>query len=649
MTKGLKITLAAGVALLGLYSLLRLGFLIVNRAYFADAAAGEIALAFLHGLRFDVAGLILINVPTLLLLHMPLPTVKPTWFKRMTFGVFALSNVVGVLLNLVDYGYYPMVQRRTTFEPFSGTDHIAANVPGWLEAFPALVFGGLAALGLFSWMLARFARWLDRRFDETPGWVRSHVVAVLVFGLCVLGVRGGLQDGILRPTDAFAYSPSTAVGNLTLNSTYSVILNAFLPKYEVIHAMDDAEARRVVQDMVFQPGEEALAAEYPFVRRTLPEGAARLLNVVILIQESWTWANIGPWGAEESCTPEFDKLAKDGALFTNFLATGQRSNEAVPSIVASVPSLFRRPVIGSQVEIRAWRGLGTILGEHGYTSSFHYGAPPTIEGFRGFLGLVGFDEYVCNEDFESDAPDAETHDGSWGIFDHQFYVDTVRRLDARQGPFACVTFGLAPHDPYHVPPSLAERFPDREGETGYQRALRYSDYALGRFFEEARSRPWFDKTIFFITADHTRFAPPDSLYESFHIPLLVYAPGIVDPQVRPEIASHVDILPTILDLLRLPTAHASMGRSVFDVHEPRHAVVQRGGRYAIFGDEHAYLHDLRSDLGVYAYRDDPKFRRDLAAEMPDVQADLRHKLRAWLQAVTTAVVKDRIQPAATQR
>ena len=648
MTKYFKMTMVGGAGLMGIYALLRLAFLLVHREYFEGVPAGEIAMAFVHALRFDFAGLVLLNIPTMVLLNAPLPQIKPRWWKRITFAVFALSNTLGFLLNLADLGYYPNVQRRIIFEPFDQAEHLLVCFPGWCEEFPLLVFGGLAVLAFMVWVLARFARRLDRMFEETPGLWRTHIWAGILIVICGLGIRGGLQDGIMRPADAFSYSTHEVVGDLTLNSTYTVLLNGFLPSFPVMRTMPEAEATSIVRNLVKSEGDRFLDDEFIFLRETNAGKTPVKRNVVILIQESWTWANVGPDEKGVSRTPHFDALAKEGALYTNFLATSQRSSEAVPAVITSVPAVFRRPLIGSRIELVRFRGLGSILREHGYQCSFHHGASPTIEGFRGFSKHAGFHRYYSRDDYDGDEPEEERNDGKWGIFDHLFYVHGARTFDAQPGPFAGVMFGLSPHDPYRIPPSLVKHFEaeDAEGnDTPYQRHLRYSDHSLGTFFDYARTRPWFDNTIFVITADHTRFAPPGSLYESFHVPLLVYAPGLVEPGRHDGLTSHVDILPTLIDLLELPTKHASMGLSVFDTGKSHRAVVKRSGRYCIFDDDFALQSDLHGNEMLFAYREDRKFEHDVAAKHPAVFARLSKELAAWLQGVSTAVVEDRMWPA----
>ncbi|MCP5065885.1 MAG: sulfatase-like hydrolase/transferase [bacterium] len=644
MTKSLKVALLMGASLLAIYAVLRAGFYCANAAYFEGIPLGDVLLAFLYALRFDVAGLILLNAPVLFLWIQPFPAIKPRWYKRITFGLFALLNTAGFILNIADLAYYPMVQRRLVFEPFASPGYFLGQFPGWFETFPVVVAGGLVLLGGLIYLLGRLARRFDRVILDTPGWIRGQVCGLLVIFLCIVGVRGGLQDVAMRPADAFLYSRHSAVGSLTLNSTYTVLVSRVLSQFEVVRKMPVEEARAIARAMVAVPGEEYGDPRYPFLRKPTPSGERRDLNVVILIQESWTWAHLGKDEKGVSRTPFFDGLARDGALFTNFLATGQRSSEAVPSILGSIPSLFRRPMIGSQYELGHLRGVGNLLGAHGYRCRFHHGGDRTSEGFPGFTGIVGFDEYYARSDFAATASEEETYDGKWGVYDHLFYLDAARKTGADGAPFVSVIFGLAPHEPYNLPPSRRAHYEQFTDDAPFQRGLRYSDDVLEQYFAYARQQPWFDKTVFLITADHTRMAPAGSVYETFHIPLLVYGPGIVKPQLRTDIGSHPDMLPTILDLLEVPEAHASLGRSLFAEGSERYAVVEHAGRYLLFTNERAYVHDMENEIGLYAYKSDRRFERDLRETEPKAAKALRRKLFAWVQTVGEVITEDRLWP-----
>jgi phosphoglycerol transferase MdoB-like AlkP superfamily enzyme len=74
---------------------------------------------------------------------------------------------------------------------------------------------------------------------------------------------------------------------------------------------------------------------------------------------------------------------------------------------------------------------------------------------------------------------------------------------------------------------------------------------LGRFFEEASRQPWFDNTVFVITADHcaSSAGKTEIPLEKYHIPALIFAPGLITPQQVDKVISQIDLMPTLFSLL----------------------------------------------------------------------------------------------------
>ena len=95
--------------------------------------------------------------------------------------------------------------------------------------------------------------------------------------------------------------------------------------------------------------------------------------------------------------------------------------------------------------------------------------------------------------------------------------------------------------------------PSGHGRDG---AVKYTDYAIGRFIAEARKKPWFDRTLFVIVADHTAGSAgkEDLPVANYHIPLFILAPTIIKPRTYDAVASQIDIAPTLLGLLKVSMA-----------------------------------------------------------------------------------------------
>jgi len=641
LPKQFQITVLSTVFLLFVYTLLRFGFLIYNRQYFMDVPIWEIMMAFVHGLKFDLSGVFMLNAGVFVLYNLPGHPARNRWFRNGLITIFYMINLMGIFLTMADYSYYSLFFRRITYEPLLMNREITAILPGLAAKHWHLFV--LFTAGCAGFVLARkkIFSFLEARLTYHFNFFRDLIFMIFLIGLLVLGIRGGLQSQPLRQSHAFS-STNHVLGYVTLNTPFNIImsLNQQSMSMQELIFLDETQARREVQKMLYRPNELNVASDYPFLRQPLAQGPPHNYNVVIFIMESWSAGHIGALGASPSATPFFDKLASRGWLFTNFMSNGQRSVEVLPAILASLPHVLNVPLIGSLSEVNGFLGMGTIFSRHGYMTSFHHGAKTGSMGFDVYSHLAGFKHYYGMEDYPHLTK--ADWDGVWGVYDHKFFNDTVQRLNCIQAPFLSVIYSLSPHDPLRIPDELESRFALFSQEGSYRQTLHYSDYSLEQFFEQARRQPWFGRTVFIIVGDHPYDAAQGDLRSTFNVPLLIYSPELVKSGRDDHIASQVDILPTLLDFLHFPDTHASMGRSLLHPSEKRFAVVKYKLQYGLITDEYLFLSDLKNHEGLFAYRTDQKLARNLMDDMPNRTTQLKHQLMSYLHEATTAIKKDKI-------
>ncbi len=647
LPKQFKISAIAISGLLICYTLLRLGFFLANHGFFVDVPANEIIWSFIYGLRFDISALLMINGALLLLYNFPgQPTARWTWLRIGLLGIFWLSNLSFIGLNLADYIYFPTIQRRLMSEIYTILPDILRMLPSTILEYYYMVLILLAGGAGFVFASWRLFRKMDRLWIYQPNTVKESAWLVLIILLMVLGLRGGLQSRPIRPAHAF-FASSRITGYLTLNSSFTIlrsITQTNLPSYKL---MSKEEALKTVAAMLKSDNEQMVDPQYPFLRQRSSPAAPGKPNVVVFIIESWTADYCKSVSGQPSAMPFFDSIAEKGMLFTNFLANGQRSIIAETSILTSIPGVFstnlrgsKKVMIGSQSEMNRFLGLGTILGKEGYATSFHHGAKTGSMGFDAYTKLAGFSNYYGKEDYPNLTADAV--DGTWGVWDEEFFLDSLRRMDGFKEPFCSVIFSLTSHDPFPIPPRRESLFQQYSSETKFQRVLRYTDYSLQQFFNAAEDKPWFKNTIFIITGDHTNYSRPNILRSYYQVPLLIYAPGIIKPQRCDQVGSQVDILPTVLDLLSIQTIHASMGRSLLDTTKTHYAVITEGPYCIILDDRFVLLDDLEKTIGLFDYRADPYLKNNLSSQYPDAAKELKHILYAYTQEVTYAITNDKV-------
>ncbi|MFQ5457384.1 MAG: LTA synthase family protein [Myxococcota bacterium] len=298
-----------------------------------------------------------------------------------------------------------------------------------------------------------------------------------------------------------------------------------------------------------------------------PNGLGKL-NVVVLLEESFGAAYIGAYDGRHGLSPAFDALAKQGVLFKNAYATGTRTVRGIEAIATSFPpipseSIVKRP--GCE-HIANW---GEVMRAYGYHTSFLYGGFGAFDNMNHFFRSNGF--------AVSDRADIEDPKFAniWGVSDEDLFRHAVGyfdRLHEKGKPFFSIVLSTSNHKPFTFPEGIDGVPPEGGGRSA---GIRYADYAIGEFFRQARTRPWYGNTLFVVVADHGARVYGRDLIPlfSYEIPLLVLAPGHLAPRVVNTLTSQMDIAPTILGMLGLGYEAPFFGQNVLGEKAKAHPLL----------------------------------------------------------------------------
>ena len=587
------------IALITTLTLFRVVLLIVYREDFETLSAGQAAGAFLWGLRFDVSiALQLIGVPLALSL-VPHPVARSRlWQTVCGWGAF-VGLFAGWLLSVADLVYFPDVHR-----------HIGSDLANsWGSDWATLLKSALdfpLALGAFLLVVAMLARGWGKALARpapgaAPGW-RPWARYAAIVALLIVGWRGGLQRERLRPIHAFA-GGSAAAGYLALNGPFSA-LHAIEDRGPVDIPGDLEASLADLRSRFALDDDRWVAGDAPLQRIAAggSDATARRPNVVILVFESWdavvtdalrARAGLPPIGA----TPTFDGLIDRGTLYSRFYSSGQRSLEGLTALLASFPTLPGIPYLGDETAGVEMSFLGTLASDLGYSThmvrsaareSFNLGSVADLAGFGTYAGA----EEVLARPSHSDEPSSKW--GAWD-FDSLRYLHGI--LAAEDGPFVALFFGSSTHTPFPSPGEQWRPFGTATETDRFHNAVHYTDWALGRYLALAREAGYFDDTIWIVTSDQgSRMVDAPMSPARFHIPALVFGPGVPAGVVDDQVASHMDVLPTLIDLAGWRVSHSSFGESLLRDREPR-ALLKAGSLVMRIGDDGWVLHSLRARVG----------------------------------------------------
>lgn len=624
------------LAYLPFFSLLILSSTVFHILYLSTAAP---AIAWLIALRYALATIsIAFFVPGLIYLISPAGSKlrrAMLWFIGI-ITYYCLTIIVGDLV------YYRVAGKHATVELLLYYQNIVDVSLMALKDYTYIPVIYLLALVVFVRFWQRIvAREQKQNYASRLSYLK-RILTIAAFALTSLVLaRGGLQGRPLRPADAFVHL-TQAQGDFALNGVYTSF-------YAIFHRSNfpvsgNKEAIAHARALIAEEGDVFLTEENPFYRVNR-RGTPLKKNVVFILLESWSAKRLGIFGDKSGATPFFDSLADKGWFFTSAFATGRRSIASLPSAISSIPTLYGSLYITSPHEQNFQRGMGAIFRDAGYSTYFTYAAKAGSMGFNAFARLAGFEHIITRESFPANAP----HDGVWGIYDHVMFERALADMRAAKKPFVSVIYTLHPHPPFTLPPGY-----DYFSETGagsrrnarakFFNALRYSDECLRNFFAAAEKEPWFKETLFVLMADHA-FEEAQGR-DSYHIPLLFYAPGFVPARRDQRIASELDVLPTIISLLRLPVAHASMGKSLeaggerfafIDIEHAAGFIVEKNG------EQLALLYNTEKFSGYYNMTKDPTWQQ-LHAGKP-LSPERMQAFQDFIGVMGYAVAKNRIAPA----
>ena len=281
-------------------------------------------------------------------------------------------------------------------------------------------------------------------------------------------------------------------------------------------------------------------------------------NVIIVTIESLSSIFLKATYDNKTITPVINDLINKSIYFNNFYATGTRTVRGLEAITLAIPpipgqSILRRP------DNENLFSIASVLKKENYDIKFIYGGYGYFDNMNYFFSNNGFKIIDRNIIPEKEV----SFENIWGISDEDLYRQVIKQADNSYNnnqKFFSLVMTTSNHRPYTFPSGKIDiPIGNREG------GVKYTDYSLGQFLKYAATKPWFDNTIFVITADHCagsagKVALPPHKY---HIPLLIYAPKLFQPKIIDKLSSQIDIAPTILGLLNISYKSKFFGQDIF--------------------------------------------------------------------------------------
>jgi phosphoglycerol transferase MdoB-like AlkP superfamily enzyme len=263
-------------------------------------------------------------------------------------------------------------------------------------------------------------------------------------------------------------------------------------------------------------------------------------------------------------------------------------------------------------------------------------------GFMAFARSTGFQQYYGREDYNDDPRFGgdDDFDGMWAIWDEPFLQYYATKMSEMKEPFMTAVFTASSHHPYHVPEQYKDVYPEEGIEI--HKCIRYTDMAIGKFFEKASHEPWFKNTIFVLTSDHTNLSD-HPFYQTdiggFCSPIIIYDPSQPVGEMQDKIAQQIDILPTVMGMLHYQKPYFGFGIDLLNTPaEDTWAVNYLNGIYQYVKHGHVLQFDGQQTKGMYAL-DDSLMQHNLVGKVPQ-QPQMELELKAIIQQYMERMTQD---------
>ncbi len=618
------------------YFLARIVYLLGNYSYFEQGlTAPHLTELFHGGLVFDTAAILVTHIPYIVFLLL-------TPWRKMVKWVYVVINSVALAANLIDSVYFRYTMRRTTttvFGEFRNENNLTGVfatelVSHWylVLLFAVLVYG--------LWKLYRDPG------KANPGrcWWRWYPSQVLILAalapFVVAGIRGGFATAV-RPitiSNANQYADRPIEAALVLNTPFSLYRTIGKDVFVVPTYFADQKE----MEAIYSPIHDGLSGDSAFTPK----------NVVILIVESFGREYIGALnktlenGRYKGYTPCVDSIIAKSVTFSHTYCNGRKSIDGMPSILSSIP-MFVEPFFLTPASMNQVSGIASLLAGEGYQTAFFHGAQRGSMGFQAFSRATGFQDYYGREDYNADTRFGgdDDFDGMWAIWDEPFLQYYATKMSEMKEPFMTAVFTASSHHPYAIPEKYKDRYPE-EGII-IHKCIRYTDMAIGRFFEKASREPWFNNTIFVLTSDHTNLSDHE-FYQTdiggFCSPIIIYEPGNTErqPEIQDKIAQQIDILPTVMGMLHYQKPYFAFGIDVLNTPaEDTWAVNYLNGIYQYVHNGYVLQFDGQKTTGMYALTDS-LMERNQVNKLKNIQQIMEDELKAIIQQYMERMTQDRL-------
>ncbi|MBI5220066.1 MAG: sulfatase-like hydrolase/transferase [Bacteroidia bacterium] len=530
----------------------KLVFLVFHFSLSKEIAFADWLRIFIYGFRLDFssAGYLML-FPGIVIILTSYFSGKWLYYILNVYTVFIL--LINIILLIGDLELYTHWRYRMDCTPLlylNKPGEVFGSVSVWVIIRQILI--GIFLLTIFIYGYFKLIAVRIKQMQKS-NW-KSMIVFLLIAALGFIQMRGGLSLVPINISSAYFHNNvfvNHAAVNLFWNVGHSLIESSDLKsEYQFF---SDAKAKSMFHQLYPD------TADNPGVLKN------KRPDIVLIILESFTAKAVKAVGGKDGITPNFNALCKEGLLFDNFYASGDRSDKGIAAILSGYPAQPNTSIMKYPEKTLKLPFLSKILREQGYSTAFYYGGDPDFANIKAYLLNGKFDRIISKKDFDS-----KYYNAKWGVHDHIVFDRFLQDIENTKSPFFKVLFTLSSHDPYDVPMPTAIKGGDYDSL--FLNSLYYTDKCIGDFIKKAKTKKWWENTLVIFTADHGSLRPGNYSHfdpASYKIPM-VWIGGALTPKDSTvhTYSSQTDIAKTVLQQMGLQNKDFLFAQNILSLQAP---------------------------------------------------------------------------------
>lgn len=598
------------------FFLFRVLFFVINYSKLGEATLREIFLGFVMGLRFDI-------VITGYLLAIPIFIISVLYFFKYSkksiniilITLISLLYLVAFVVCGADIPFFEQFFQRFNIDALNWLKTspeesafvfkmIIQEKRFWIVIFPIIIMSTL----FFFCLKYIFKKY---KIDNSTNYFFKLTTTLLMFGLVFLGIRGRIDEKSPIRVGTAYFSNNAFINQLGLNPNFT-FFQSYLDrnKEENVNRefINDTIAIHYIQESLnFIP----ISSDFPLARKIEFDTNTDKMNVVVILMESMSANKTKFGGNGKNLTPFLDSLIHESLFFENCYTTGTHTYCGLYGTLFSLPTAFTEHPF-KRTPILKYNGIANVLKHSDYSTLYFTTHDSQFDNIGGFFLANDFEKIVSKSDYPSEQ--VKTTLGVPDDYMFEFAIPILNEEYKKEKPFFAAFLTSSDHGPYYIPSFFKPQSKDIKDQI-----VEYADFSLRKFFSLAKRQKWFNNTLFVFVADHGNSS--DATYSIpvsyIHSPLLFFNKKLIEPSAKSDLASQMDIFPTIMGILKQKYVNNTLGIDLL-AQKREYTVSTADDKYAVLDNEWLLIVNKDGAQGVQLYKYKEKNTENFAEKNPEI-------------------------------